>query len=166
MKRSIYLLLLSFLMIFGIYNSVYAQSPQFSIFDSFNTPSKSGEGRVVIHQSEEIKQLVGTRIDSENVDLINGKTFLKTIGYRIQMYSGNLQQKSREEAESLQKKIAGQYPDITAYVEFDAPFWRLRIGDFRSFEEASMMLRILRSSYPQKKNEIYILESNILLPLD
>ena len=166
MKRSIILTLLSLLMISAGYNSVKAQSPYFSIFDSFDAPPKPGQGRIVIHQPEELKLLVGTRIDSENIDVTNGKTYLKTMGYRIQVYSGNLQQKSRVEAESLQKQITEQYPGITTYVEFDAPFWKLRIGDYRSFEEASLMLRELRRASPQKKNEIYILESNILLPLD
>ena len=166
MKRSTILTLLSLLMISGLYNIVYAQSPQFSIFDSFNAPAKPGEGRVVIHQSEEIKQLIGTRIDSENIDIINGKTFLITMGYRIQVYSGNLQQKSREEAESLQRQITKLFPEITSYVGYNAPFWKLHVGDYRSFEEASLMLRELRSAYPQKRNEIYILEDNIRLPLD
>ena len=166
MKRRIYLILLSFIMISGICNSVYAQSPQFSIFDSFETPPKPGEGRVVIHQSEEVKQLVGTRIDSENVDIINGKTYLITMGYRIQVYSGNNQRTSKDEAYSFQTKIKEQYNDINTYVIYNAPFWKLHVGDFRSFEEASLMLRILRNAYPQKKNEIYILEDNIRLSLD
>jgi Sporulation related domain. len=166
MKRSIIITLFSFFMISGMYNTVFAQSPQFSIFDSFNTSPKQGEGRVVIHQSEEIKQLVGTRIDSENIDVINGKTFLITMGYRIQVYSGNNQRTSKDEAHTLQTKIKEQYTDIPTYVIYNAPFWKLHVGDFRSFEEASLMLRELRNVYPQKKNEIYILEDNIRLPLD
>ena len=166
MKRTIILTIFSLVMISGGYNSVHAQSPHFSIFDSFDAPAKAGEGRVAIHQSGELKQLVGTRIDSENVDVINGKTFLVTMGYRIQMYSGNNQRTSKDEAHSLQEKIKELHTDIPTYVIYNAPFWKLHIGDYRSFEEASFMLRELRNAFPQKKNEIYILEDNIRLPLD
>ena len=153
------------MMIFGGYNSVYAQSPHFSIFDSFEAQPKAGEGRVVVHQSDEIKQLVGTRIDSENIDVVNGKTFLITMGYRVQVYSGN-NRTSKNDAHTLQSQIKELYPDISTYVIYNAPFWKLHIGDFRSFEEASFMLRELRGTFPQKKNEVYILEDQIRLQLD
>lgn len=141
-------------------------TPQFSIFDSFEKRAKPGEGVVVVHQSEAIKRMVGTRIDSENIDIINGKTYLITKGYRVQVYSGNNQRVSKEEALSLQGQIKERYPDIETYVTYHAPFWKLHVGNYRSFEEASVLLRELREVFPRKKNEIYIIEDDIRLPLD
>ena len=146
--------------------SLNAQSPIFSIFDAFEEDPKPGEGKVVVHMSEGIKQLIGTRLDSENIDVTNGKTSIKTMGYRIQVYLGNHQQKSREEAITLQKQILEQLPELSTYLKWDAPIWRLHVGDFRFYEEAWAMVRELRALYPKKKNEIYILEDEILLPLD
>lgn len=143
-----------------------AQSPQFSIFDSFEKQSKQGEGTVVVHQSEALKRLVGTRIDSENIDIINGKTYLITVGYRVQVYSGNNQRRSKDEAFALQTKIKELYTSIDTYVTYHAPFWKLHVGNYRSFEEASFMLRELREKFPQKKNEIFIIEDDIRLSLD
>lgn len=121
---------------------------------------------VVIHQPDALKRLVGTRIDSENIDVLNGKTYLVTKGYRIQVYSGNNHRTSKDEAFSLQSKIKELYAGIDTYVTYNAPFWKLHIGNYRSFEEASFMLRELRGAFPQKKNEIYIIEDDIRLPLD
>jgi hypothetical protein len=143
-----------------------AQSPYFSIFDSFETASKPGAGVVIIHQPESLKQLVGTRIDSENIDVVNGKTYLITEGYRVQVYSGNNQRTSKGEAMDKKKKINEIYPDVRAYVTYNAPFWKLHIGDYRSYEEASHMLRSLRETFPQTRNEIYIIEDGIRLLLD
>lgn len=144
----------------------YAQSPYFSIFDSFERASKPEAGVVVIHQPEALKLLVGTRIDSENIDVINGKTYLITEGYRVQVYSGNNQRTSKGEAMEKQKKIKELYPDIRTYLTYNAPFWKLHVGDFRSYEEASHMLRSLREAFPQTGNEIYIIEDKIRLLLD
>ena len=166
MKRNITLTLLTLMLISAVCNPLCAQSPHFSIFDSFDAPPKAGEGRVVIHQPDELKLLVGTRIDSENIDVVNGKTFLKTMGYRVQVYSGNNQRTSKDEAYSLQANINELYPDVATYIIYNAPFWKLHIGNYRFFEEASFMLRELRSIFPQKKNEIYILEDQIRLSLD
>ncbi len=166
MKRSIIFAILTFIMATGGYDTIYAQSPQFSIFDSFEKSPKPGEGVVIIHQSDAVKRLAGTRIDSENIDVLNGKTYLVTKGYRIQVYSGNNQRTSKNEAFSLQSKIKELYSGTDAYVTYNAPFWKLHVGNYRSFEEASLMLRELRGKFPQKKNEIYIIEDDIRLPLD
>ena len=166
MKRGIIFSVFALLMAVSGYNTIYAQTPHFSIFDSFDAPPKKGEGVVIIHQSENIKKLVGTRIDNENVVVSEGKTYLLTEGYRIQVYSGNNQRISKEEASTLQTKIKEVFIDTEADVKYNAPFWRLHVGNYRSFEEASLMLRELRSLFPQKKNEIYIIEDVIRLPLD
>jgi hypothetical protein len=152
-------------MISGGY-SLCAQSPYFSIFDSFERPPKPDEGTVIIHQSESIKQLVGTHIDSENIDIVNGKTYLVTRGFRIQVYSGNNQRTSKGEAVEKQAKIKEMYPDIEAYVIYKAPFWILHVGDYRSVEEASYIHRSLREAFPQIKNEIKIVEDDIRLLLN
>ena len=144
----------------------YAQSPQYSIFDALEKRPKPGGGGVIVHQSENVKRLVGTRIDSENVDLTSGKTYIKTMGYRIQVYSGNNQRTSKEEATSLQKKIKELFPGNEPYLDFIAPFWKLSVGDFPTFEEASIIKRDLHKAFPQRKNEIYIIESEIRLPLE
>jgi len=166
MKLSIIFTFFTLIMAVGGYNTIYAQSPHFSIFDSFEAPPKAGKGVVVIHQSNAIKQLVGTRIDNENVSVVNGKTHLITQGYRIQVYSGNNQRVSKDEATSLQSKVKELFPDTDAEIKYNAPFWKLHVGNFRSFEEASLILRQLHGIYPQKKKEIYIIEDDIRLPLD
>ena len=144
----------------------YAQSPHYSIFESLERQPKPDEGEVVIHQSDAIKRLVGTRIDSDNIDVLNGKSFIITKGYRIQVYNGNNQRTSMEEASSLQVKLKELYPGIDTYRIFEAPFWKLHIGNFLTFEEASITLRELHKTFPQRKKEIYIIEDNIRLSLD
>jgi hypothetical protein len=142
------------------------QSPYFSIFDLFEETPGKGKGTVIIHQPESLKKLVGTRIDSDNVDAVNGKTYLMAKGYRVQVYSGNDQRKSREHAENMQEQLHKMYPEIQTYITLKAPFWKLHVGNYRSFEEASQMLRTLRQDFPQIKNEIYIVEDEIRLQLD
>ncbi|MDR1225016.1 MAG: SPOR domain-containing protein [Tannerella sp.] len=164
-NRLLSIIFISAIMLSGHHLSC-AQSPYFSIFDSFETASKPGAGVVIIHQPESLKQLVGTRIDSENIDVVNGKTYLITEGYRVQVYSGNNQRTSKGEAMDKKKKINEIYPDVRAYVTYNAPFWKLHIGDYRSYEEASHMLRSLRETFPQTRNEIYIIEDGIRLLLD
>ena len=148
------------------FSFISAQNPYFSIFDMFDKMPGKGEGTVIIHQPESLKMLVGTRIDSDNVDMVNGKTYLITKGYRVQVYSGNDQRKSKDYAFYMQDQLRKKYPDIQTYVTYNAPFWKLHVGNYHSYEEASDMLRKLRQDFPQIKNEIYIVEDNIRLPIE
>jgi len=166
MKRIISFTILTFVIMAGVGNTLLAQSPNFSIFDSFDRSPQAGEGAVIVHQPEALKHLIGTRIDSDNIDILNGKTFLITQGYRVQVYSGNNQRTSRDEAQAIQESIKELHTDISTYLTYNAPFWKLHVGNYRSFEEASYMLRNLREAFPRIRNEIYIIEDDILLPLD
>ncbi|MDR2146891.1 MAG: SPOR domain-containing protein [Tannerella sp.] len=167
MKRFfLHKILLILLIAIGGLNFAGAQNPSFSIFDEFEKKPGKGEGTVIIHQSEALKALVGTRIDSENVDVVNGKTFLITKGYRVQVYSGNDQRKSKDHAFYMQDQLRKTYSDIQTYVTYNAPFWKLHVGNYRSYEEASEMLRKLRQDFPQIRNEIYIVEDEIRLQME
>ena len=111
-------------------------------------------------------QLVGTRIDSVNINVVERKACLVTKGDRVQVYSGTNRRKFRGETMDKQKKIKKLYPYVRTYVTDNAPFWKLHVGDYRSYEEASYMLRSLRETFPQIRNEIYIIEDEIRLLLD
>jgi hypothetical protein len=166
MKHIVNLIFNTFVIITCGTDVLSAQSPNFSIFDSFDRPVRAGEGKVIVHQSNALKQLVGTRIDSENIDISNGKTFLVTKGFRVQAYSGNSQRVSKDEVLSMQKKMKELYPNLDSYEKYDAPFWKLRVGNFRFYEEASSMLRELKAAFPDHKNEMSIIEDEIRLQLD
>ena len=166
MKRILILAVPVLLFTTGGRTVTYAQTPQYSIFESLEVRQKSGEGVIVTHQPDVIKRLVGTRINSENINIVNGKTFITTRGYRIQIYSGNNQRTSRGEATALQERIKGLFPYLESDTKFDAPFWKLHLGNFLTFEEASIMKRELLAVFPQKKNEIFIFEDSIRVSLD
>ena len=144
----------------------YAQSPQMSIFDALERYPKANEGAVAIHQSNAIKRLVGSRFDSENIEVVEGKEHLKTWGYRIQVYSGNNQRTSKSESEAMEIKIKNTFANLKTYRRLDAPWWRLHVGNFQSIEEAWVMVRELQKLFPQSKKDIYLVEDMISLPMD
>ena len=166
MKRNIIFSVLTIFMAIGGYNTIYAQLPEFSIFDSLEAPPEEGQGVITIQQPEALRKLIGTRIDSENVELSEGKTYITTLGYRVKVYKGNLERVSREEAEALQLEIKKLFPDLDSDLRYYSPFWELHVGSFLSFEEALPNCRELLKKFPKKKNEIYVIEADIRLSLD
>jgi len=157
--------ILSFFLFFTV-TSVFAQEelPVKTIFDSLQE-SGLGKGDVVVHQSDAIKELVGARQFGANVERLNGEVFLKLEGFRAQVFSGNNQRSSKNEALQKEKEVKEVFPDVSTYVTYTAPFWKLRVGDFRTHEEADYILRQLKEAFPSYGKEMYIVQSEIKIPL-
>ena len=125
-----------------------------------------GKGEVVINQSAAIREMVGERMRGANVETTDSLTFLKVQGYRTQVFSGNNQRVSKDEAFRKEKEIKELFPEIPTYVTYNAPFWKLRVGDFRSHEEAYHMMRLLMGAFPKYGKEMYIVREEIKIPLN
>jgi hypothetical protein len=50
---------------------------------------------------------------------------------------------------------------MSTYVVFTAPFWRLRVGDFQTFQEAQRMMVKLRAEFPAFGREMSIIKEKI-----
>lgn len=151
----------------GIF-SVSAQSSdkQYqTIFDAL-TEGGAGKGQVEIHQSDALRDLVGKRLYGDNVERTDSTVYLKIQGFRAQVFSGNNQRKSKDEAFSKEKEIKELFPDVPTYVKYDAPFWKLRVGDFRTHEEAYRMQRLLMEAFPAYKKEMYVVKEEVRIPLN
>lgn len=136
-----------------------------TIFDDLQT-SKPGKGDVIINQPEALRKMVGVRLYGDNVEKTDSTAFLKIQGFRTQVFSGNNQRKSKDEAFDKEKKIKELFPDVPTYVTYTAPFWKLRVGDFRSHEEAYHMQRLLMTAFPSFGKEMYIVREEVKIPLN
>ncbi|MCD7848533.1 MAG: SPOR domain-containing protein [Parabacteroides sp.] len=125
-----------------------------------------GKGTVVVRQPDALRTMMGKRLHGEGVEKTDSTAFLKTQGYRTQVFSGNNQRKSKDEAFRKEKEINELFPDVPTYVTYNAPFWRVRVGDFRSHEEAYHMQRLLMDAFPAYKKEMYIVKEEVKIPLN
>lgn len=86
-----------------------------------------------------------------------------TGGYRIQVYSGNNARTSKNEAQARASKISSRFPEHATYVNYDAPYWRLRVGDFRNYEDARAAMGMLKKEYPAYAREMRLVRDRIKL---
>ena len=68
-------------------------------------------------------------------------------GFRVQIFfdSGN---NSKKAAQTARERFMEVYPEVSAYLTFKAPYYRVRVGDFRTKLEAEGFLFQLSSNYP------------------
>jgi len=159
MARFIYILI--FIALFGGMR-LTAQNP---VFDSL-TKTAAGKGVVTIHQPPSVARLIGSLPDNAKTEEENGNRYLLVSGYRIQLFSGNNQRLSKDEAFNRESQIQKLYPELPTYVKYNAPFWRLRVGDFTSYEEALSMKLMLSDAFPSFKHEISVFKEDVRIPLN
>ena len=81
-------------------------------------------------------------------------------GYRVQIYSSNQQQVAKTEALELEAKIKDKI-NQTVYVLYMPPFWKVRLGDFRTYEEAKQYKKIFVDQFPSVMGDTYIVRDKI-----
>ncbi len=157
-KRFLYIILLSFFA-----TGLMAQSD--SIFEELQK-REPGKGTVIVKQSNAIRNLVGYRVQGERLEEVDNKKFLLYEGCRVQIYSDNRQRVSKDESESREQKIKERFPELSTYRTYVAPFWKLRVGDCRSYDEAYHLMIQLKEALPEFKKEMYIVDEIVKIPLD
>lgn len=118
-----------------------------------------GQGRVIIHQDPRLENLIGVNLKNAS----NSEQVLKVPGFRVQVYAGKNSRESRAEATSLGNKVKELFPESPVYTLFISPRWLCKVGDFRSIEEADVMMRLLQETGEFK--EVTIVKEQINIPL-
>ncbi|MCQ2310534.1 MAG: SPOR domain-containing protein [Paludibacteraceae bacterium] len=75
-------------------------------------------------------------------------------GWRVQIYSSNSQLVAKQEAEALKKTLENEISE-PIYINFIQPFWKVRIGNFQTLEEAKAYRNELVQQFPELQAESY-----------
>jgi len=80
-------------------------------------------------------------------------------GYRIQliMRAGNT---ALDEVNEIKTQFEESHPEIGTYVTFREPYYRLRVGDFRTRLDAVAFIESIKRSYPQA----WVIKDKITFP--
>lgn len=68
-------------------------------------------------------------------------------GWRIQIFFDSGANSKRKATDAL-RQFNERYPETDAYLSFKEPYYRVRVGDFRSRLEAEGFLRKVQAEYP------------------
>ena len=119
-----------------------------------------GKGSVQVIQDESITNRLGRQMKkvTENDAPV---TYIEMPGFRIQVFAGNNQRISKSEAYTKESDVKTVFPEMSTYVVFTAPFWRLRVGDFQTFQEAQRMMTKLRVELPAFGREMSIIKEKV-----
>lgn len=124
---------------------------------------KDSSGRVTIDQPAALYE----RLKPENGNESNGEpkkaatVHKNVVGYRIQVFSDNNHRTAKNEALIKERNIRSRFPQLGTYIQFKAPAWRLRVGDFATRGEAREMLMQIRRAFPAYASEMTVVMDKI-----
>ena len=114
-----------------------------------------------------LEEMTGVEVlqDPSVAQLLDGamngaREWVEIDGYRVQVYSSNQQQTAKAEALDIEERLK-QKVDQTIYVQYLPPFWKVRIGDFRTYDEAKEYKKTFIQIFPDMTGDTYIVRDKI-----
>lgn len=113
------------------------------------------QDNVIVYQDSAITQLM--------IDKITGTERHETTiaGYRVQIFSSNDIATAKNTAFGLEKRVNEKRLSDKTYVQYNSPFWKVRIGDYKTIEEAQLMRVELIKLFPDLQGDIYVVRDQI-----
>lgn len=120
--------------------------------------------RVTVHQSKDIELLMNGKLYGTPRSANNDKKPLLSAnpwGYRVEVFNSNDQRNGKQQAEQIRAQLAGRVNGHNVYMRFDTPFWRVRVGDFRTLDEAKAYLKVFKQRFPTLGSRAYVWRDHI-----
>jgi hypothetical protein len=111
---------------------------------------------VVIHKDPRLDVLIKKQTQINEVTTRESRRNIA--GYRLQVINTS----DRNAAISAKTKIYQLYPELKAYLLYQAPYFRLRVGNFKDKEEAEEYRKLLSKEFP---NNVFLVRDTIEVKL-
>ena len=146
---NIVLFLLSYCLVFGQETQNFEESEIFYQLQKCD----SSKTKVSIYQEEDLHVLV-----NKHIKLNKKKNTIS--GYRIQIYSGSGHD-ARKNARKAQSKFLAKYPNEKTYLIYHQPYFKIRIGDYRTKKEGFHFYKTILNDFPEA---YFVIENNMNYP--
>jgi len=107
---------------------------------------------VVVHKDPRIDLLVKKQIEVNEVTTRDARRFVP--GYRIQIINTN----DRAKAMDAKTRVYQEFPELKAYLMWKAPFYKLKVGNFKDRKEADEYLLNIQRIFP---TGVYVVRDTI-----
>jgi hypothetical protein len=158
MKSICFSLIVALFLVVGV--SVAQQNPeskQGNIIEALSNADSVTNATVKIYQDKRIEKLISNRHSN------GGSKQVTASGYRVQVFSSNVQRTGKNDAFRIEKQIRDEFPEQAIYVNYISPFWKVRVGDFKTQAQAQAFRSQLISAFPQMRSEVYLVREQIII---
>lgn len=150
-NNSIYRVLSLVVLQIVIVLSAYSQS---NILDDLQRANGNTEATVIVYQDSTITDAL---LRQQPVTTQSNSNLSR--GWSVQVFSDN-SISARDIAFQIENKVKERMPNEYVRAERHAPFWKVRVGQFESAEEAQALKNVLLQEFPEFRGGIYVVKFN------
>lgn len=161
-----YFILASLISVVPCTSAMAAQEPD-SVSNIVDHLEKSGKAVIVqdsLLTNELNKQATrdtpGTDRDDDNADQQHVSSRSRS-GFRVEVYADNNVRTAKIQAANRKRQLQTRLPQYRTYLVFEAPFWRVRLGDFTTRSAAENALAEVRKAFPSFQSGLRVVRSAI-----
>lgn len=144
-----------------ILSSIPAEAENETVADRMN----AGSTITVVHPEALNARLQRQQVEvvdsNDEADLMSTGVQRVRAGYRIQVFDDNNVRTAKHEAENRKAEMETRFPEFKAYLSFNSPYWRVKVGDFKSRSEAEAALAEIKHAFPAMAKSLRIVRDRI-----
>lgn len=106
-------------------------------------------------------QAVAEEVSDNNGQEVTAPVCHGRAGFRVQIFDDNNVRTARSEAQARKNQVEMRFPEYKAYVTFNSPYWRVKVGDFASRSEAEAAMAEIRQAFPAMARSLRIVRDRI-----
>lgn len=97
-------------------------------------------GKVEVVKDSQIDSLIAKRIALSKISTRSGSS---ASGFQVQIYLGS----DRQDAYEAQNRFKALYPEVSTYISYTEPNYKVQVGDFRSRMDAQRLMNELKQNF-------------------
>lgn len=123
-------------------------------------------GTVIVSQPDALNARLQRHVEAvdeiaEDDNAAVATTHKVRAGYRVQVFDDNNVRTAKQEAQNRKHQLETRFPELTAYVSFNSPYWKVKVGDFKSRSEAEAAMAEIRHAFPSMAKSLRIVRDRI-----
>lgn len=121
-------------------------------------------GNVHINAPDELNARLekeSTTDNSDEKENIPTSTVKNRSGYRVEVFADNNVRTAKVQASNKKRSLQARFPQYGVYLVFEAPFWRVRVGDFTNRSAAESAMAEIRQAMPSLSSSLRVVRSAI-----
>lgn len=125
------------------------------ILNAIELDNGTSSSKVTIHQDPRIDVQLSNYI--KRVDLTMPYF---GAGFRVQVFSSNNFKTAKNDASRIENQLRNAFPRHQVYVSYASPFWKVRIGNFRTSADAQKLRSDIMKLFPELSRDCYVVKDN------
>lgn len=138
----------------GLMAAMLAKADGQTLFELLATPDSLTEAVALVYQDSLMQQAIERQHEGNNTEVSRR-------GFRVQLFSSNNVRTARNAAFQVEKTVREKLPHLAVYVTYTSPFWKVRVGNCATNDDAQRLRQYIIEQLPQFQAETYVVPDQI-----